>query len=72
VGRMNLGLGLYFFRLVAEAHGGRVWIEETPELPAVFVITLKRRQEPRAESTTSPPPTTATATATATTPDPKP
>jgi two-component system, sensor histidine kinase and response regulator len=43
VGRMNLGLGLYFFRLVAEAHGGRVWIEETPELPAVFVITLKRR-----------------------------
>ena len=43
VGRMNLGLGLYFFRLVAEAHGGRVWIEETPELPAVFVITLKRK-----------------------------
>ncbi len=43
VGRMNLGLGLYFFRLVAEAHGGRVWIEESPELPAVFAISLKRR-----------------------------
>jgi two-component system sensor histidine kinase/response regulator len=54
VGRMNLGLGLYFFRLVAEAHGGRVWIEETPELPAVFVMTLKRRTA--ASPSQSPPP----------------
>jgi signal transduction histidine kinase len=39
-GRMNLGLGLYFCRLVAEAHGGRIHVEETAELPTVFVMTL--------------------------------
>jgi len=36
VGRMNLGLGLYFCRLATEAHGGRIWVDETPELPTVF------------------------------------
>jgi two-component system, sensor histidine kinase and response regulator len=39
-GRMNLGLGLYFCRLAAEAHGGRMWVEETAELPTVFGIEL--------------------------------
>jgi two-component system, OmpR family, heavy metal sensor histidine kinase CusS len=39
-GRMNLGLGLYFCRLAVEAHGGRIWIEERPELPTVFCIDL--------------------------------
>ena len=39
-GRMNLGLGLYFCRLAVEAHGGRIWIEERPELPTVFCIEL--------------------------------
>jgi signal transduction histidine kinase len=39
-GRMNLGIGLYFCRLVAEAHGGRIHVEETAELPAMFVVTL--------------------------------
>jgi signal transduction histidine kinase len=39
-GRMNLGLGLYFCRLAVEAHGGRIWIEETPELATVFVLEL--------------------------------
>jgi signal transduction histidine kinase len=36
----NHGLGLYFCRIVAEAHGGRITIEEEPELPTVFVISL--------------------------------
>jgi signal transduction histidine kinase len=40
VGRMNLGLGLYFCRLAAEAHGGRMWVEETKELPTVFGLEL--------------------------------
>lgn len=40
VGRMNLGLGLYFCRLATEAHGGRIWIEQTPELPTVFGLEL--------------------------------
>ena len=40
VGRMNLGLGLYFCRLAIEAHGGRIWLEETPRLPTVFSLEL--------------------------------
>jgi signal transduction histidine kinase len=40
--RMNLGLGMYFCRLAAEAHGGRIWIESEPELPTVFVLELLR------------------------------
>jgi two-component system sensor histidine kinase/response regulator len=40
VGRMNLGLGLYFCRLATEAHGGRIWVEQTVELPTVFGLEL--------------------------------
>jgi len=40
VGRMNLGLGLYFCRLAAEAHGGRIWVDETPDLPTIFALEL--------------------------------
>lgn len=42
-GRMNLGLGLYFCRLAVEAHGGRIWLGDAPELPTVFNITLPMR-----------------------------
>ena len=38
--RPNLGLGLYFCRLVAEAHKGHIWIEETLALPTVFAVEL--------------------------------
>jgi signal transduction histidine kinase len=41
-GRMNLGLGLYFCRLAAEAHGGKIWVEETRDLPTVFNLELPR------------------------------
>jgi PAS domain S-box-containing protein len=43
VGRMNLGLGLYFCRLAIEAQGGKIWVEETERLPTVFGIRLPRR-----------------------------
>ncbi len=42
VGRMSLGLGLYFCRLAIEAQGGGIWIEETERLPTVFGIRLPR------------------------------
>jgi DNA-binding response OmpR family regulator len=39
-GMMPLGLGLYFSRLAIAAHGGRMWVESTEELPTIFVIEL--------------------------------
>lgn len=38
--RANRGLGLYFCKLVAEAHGGTIAIEELPELPTCFAVYL--------------------------------
>lgn len=43
-GRTNLGLGLYFCRLVAAAHGGRIWVEQTHELQTVFVLELPKQR----------------------------
>ncbi len=40
VGRMNLGLGLYFCRLAVEAMGGSIRLDRSPELPTIFAITL--------------------------------
>lgn len=39
-GKMHLGLGLYFSRLAIAAHGGRMWVEGSAELPTIFVIEL--------------------------------
>ena len=52
-GRMNLGLGLYFCRLAAEAHGGSLELRSTAEFPTVFCFRLPIRRAPRA---TPPPP----------------
>jgi two-component system, sensor histidine kinase and response regulator len=41
-----VGLGLYFCRVVVEAHGGRITVEESDGWPAVFVITLPVYQGP--------------------------
>jgi PAS domain S-box-containing protein len=43
IGRMNLGLGLYFCRLAIEAQGGGIWVEEGDRMPTVFGIRLPRR-----------------------------
>jgi signal transduction histidine kinase len=39
-GRMNLGLGLYFCRLAAEAHHGTLTLRETDEFATEFVFRL--------------------------------
>ncbi|MBA3457189.1 MAG: hypothetical protein H0T42_29165 [Deltaproteobacteria bacterium] len=38
--RANRGLGLYFCKLAAEAHGGTIHVEQRGELGAVFVVRL--------------------------------
>lgn len=43
---MSVGLGLYVCRLVVEAHGGRVWLEDGPELPTVFAVALPDEPNP--------------------------
>jgi CHASE2 domain-containing sensor protein/signal transduction histidine kinase len=37
------GLGLAFVRVVAEKHGGRVWVENTPGNGAVFCLSIPQR-----------------------------
>ncbi|TQF10033.1 HAMP domain-containing histidine kinase [Myxococcus llanfairpwllgwyngyllgogerychwyrndrobwllllantysiliogogogochensis] len=38
--RRGYGLGLYFSRLAAEAHGGTLSVEDTPDWPTSFVLRL--------------------------------
>jgi signal transduction histidine kinase len=38
--RANRGLGLYFCKLAAEAHGGSIHVEQRGELGAVFVVRV--------------------------------
>ncbi len=38
--RHGVGLGLTFCKLVTEAHGGRIWVEDNPTGGSVFAITL--------------------------------
>jgi CheY-like chemotaxis protein len=42
------GAGLYFCRLVAEAHGGSVTLTDHPEFPTAFGMRLPRLAEPKA------------------------
>ncbi|MDB4971233.1 MAG: His Kinase (phospho-acceptor) protein [Myxococcales bacterium] len=50
-GRMNLGLGLYFCRLAAEAHGGTLELSDTPEFSTVFTFRLPVTRRVRRRST---------------------
>jgi K+-sensing histidine kinase KdpD len=38
--RRGIGLGLTFCRLVTEAHGGKIWIEDNPAGGSIFAFTL--------------------------------
>ncbi len=38
------GIGLALVRHIAEAHGGRAWVEDGPERGAQFIVTLSRRR----------------------------
>lgn len=38
--RRGTGLGLTFCRLVVEAHGGAIWIEDNPQGGSIFAFTL--------------------------------
>jgi signal transduction histidine kinase len=49
-GRMNLGLGLYFCRLAAEAHGGSLELRSTAEFPTMFCFRLPIERAPRPSS----------------------
>ncbi len=44
--RRGIGLGLTFCRLVTEAHGGRIWIEDNPAGGSIFAFTLPVLKEP--------------------------
>jgi len=54
-GRMNLGLGLYFCRLAAEAHGGELQLRESAELPTMFVFRLPMQRRQRRRTPLPPP-----------------
>lgn len=43
VARDSRGLGLVFCRLAAEAHGGKIWVEESHPHGSVFVIEMPLR-----------------------------
>jgi signal transduction histidine kinase len=45
--RKGSGLGLAFCRLAVEAHGGRIWLENSPEPGALFKLRLPCPPAPR-------------------------
>ncbi|CAA9541515.1 MAG: Two-component oxygen-sensor histidine kinase FixL [uncultured Sphingosinicella sp.] len=48
----GMGIGLSISRTIVEAHGGRIWAEDSPE-GAIFRFTLPAGEEPPKKETTS-------------------
>lgn len=44
--RSSSGLGLTFCQVVAEAHGGRIWVEENQPRGSIFVVEIPRFNQP--------------------------
>ena len=44
--RSSSGLGLTFCQVVAEAHGGRIWVEENQPKGSVFILEIPRFSQP--------------------------
>lgn len=44
--RSSSGLGLTFCQVVAEAHGGRIWVEENQPKGSVFIVEIPRFNQP--------------------------
>jgi signal transduction histidine kinase len=49
--RRGIGLGLTFCRLVTEAHGGKIWIEDNPAGGSIFAFTLPVAKVERMDET---------------------
>lgn len=47
--QLSVGLGLYYCRLIVEAHGGRIWLESPGEGGSVFHFTLPLAASPSRE-----------------------
>jgi len=45
----GFGLGLYIVAKVAEAHGGKVWVESPPEGGAVFKLKIKSEADSQSD-----------------------
>ncbi len=45
--RDGVGLGLTFCRMVTEAHGGKIWVDDNPQGGSIFSITLPILEETR-------------------------
>jgi two-component system clock-associated histidine kinase SasA len=52
-GSKGSGMGLTFCKLAVEAHGGQIWVEESPEGGAAFHFTLPTEMSPVMASETA-------------------
>ena len=45
--RSSSGLGLTFCQVVAEAHGGRIWVEENQPKGSIFILEIPEFDQSR-------------------------